>query len=575
MSLTLQDVMDLEVMSIAKVLTAKKSLNQRPVESISVIEIPVENFVRKNEFVLTTAIGCNHDIMFFRKFVQDVHESEASALAIATGRHVLEIPEEVIAFADELGFPLIEIPWEIRFSDITQAVFIKLSHSKRSALERSEQLQKKLLHLFLQGAGLSEACDAIQEITGLPVLITDKDGYIKGKSKDSNLLAEHWQQILQNQFRSEIRNPFQDEHEHLDESWITDLDDSIMKFTIQASNKIYGFFILSMPQTMSQESFYTIGEEYLLEHAVTAAALWFQRENAIQETELRIKDDFVWSLAKGEINSWDTVLSRAKYLNYNVSRPYVCILGIPENLEIVYKKTKNAQISYDQWMHNMVRSMEEQLIHAGEAVCRQTMTTYHRDRFIIFLEVPLGQVNDTVKDYLDHVERKIQDLLPDIILSWGIGENHAGVRTFQESYNDARIALEIGTRQKGPGHRSTYANTGIYRALLSLANSPEMQELTLSSIGALIDYDQQRGLDLVNTLITYIRTQGNVSHTSRILSLHRQSLLYRLRKIESLTGRSLEDPDDLFLLDLSVKLWMTGMMNNNHTNEGQGQLVED
>ncbi|TMZ33174.1 hypothetical protein EMG21_34470, partial [Klebsiella pneumoniae] len=33
------------------------------------------------------------------------------------------------------------------------------------------------------------------------------------------------------------------------------------------------------------------------------------------------------------------------------------------------------------------------------------------------------------------------------------------------------------------------------------------------------------------------------------------SLLYRLRKIESLTNRSLVNADDLFLLNLSVKLW--------------------
>lgn len=65
-------------------------------------------------------------------------------------------------------------------------------------------------------------------------------------------------------------------------------------------------------------------------------------------------------------------------------------------------------------------------------------------------------------------------------------------------------------------------------------------------------------MDLIGTFIAYNQFHGNVSQTARSLNLHRQSLLYRLRKIESLTGLSLIDPDDLFLLDLSIKIWKIG-----------------
>nr|WP_281419503.1 helix-turn-helix domain-containing protein [Bacillus alkalicola] len=54
----------------------------------------------------------------------------------------------------------------------------------------------------------------------------------------------------------------------------------------------------------------------------------------------------------------------------------------------------------------------------------------------------------------------------------------------------------------------------------------------------------------------YNKYKGNVSQTARALNLHRQSLLHRLRNIESLTQLSLVDSDDLFLLELSVRLWM-------------------
>ncbi|WP_289136957.1 CdaR family transcriptional regulator [uncultured Brevibacillus sp.] len=164
------------------------------------------------------------------------------------------------------------------------------------------------------------------------------------------------------------------------------------------------------------------------------------------------------------------------------------------------------------------------------------------------------QVEHHVKQFLDRIESKLTQAVPGLVLSWGIGENHAGVKTFHESFIDVRNALDIGSRQKGPGHRSTYSSTSFYRALLTLANNPEIQEITYLTIGSLIKYEEQRGLNLLATLKAYIQNQGNVSQTSRALNLHRHTLLYRLKKIETLTNRSLVDTDDLFLLDLSLRL---------------------
>lgn len=82
-----------------------------------------------------------------------------------------------------------------------------------------------------------------------------------------------------------------------------------------------------------------------------------------------------------------------------------------------------------------------------------------------------------------------------------------------------------------------------------------MKDIILSTIQPLVEYDQQRQMDLIGTFSAYNHYQGNVSQTARALNLHRQSLLYRLRKIESLTGLSLVDPDDLFLLELCVRTY--------------------
>src|SRR5699024_1316335 len=116
--LTVADVVQLDVMEGAKVLAAKERLSQRRVDWVSVIEIPVENFIRKNELVLSSAIGSGHDPALFCQFTRDVIQSGASALAVATGHYLRRVPEEAIQLAEEAKMPLIEVPWERRFSDI-------------------------------------------------------------------------------------------------------------------------------------------------------------------------------------------------------------------------------------------------------------------------------------------------------------------------------------------------------------------------------------------------------------------------------------------------------------------------
>ena len=240
MPFTLKDVMNIPLFNQAKVLTANSSLQKRSVETVSVIEMPVEDFVRKNELVLTTAIGCGEDPLVFRKFVDDVLHSDAAALMVATGRHVSEIPDEVLKLAEEHLFPIIEVPWELRFADITQSVLSELNNWQRHSLQLSEELQKQLLHLFLNGGSLSDAAEVIYQKVGTPILILDREGSIKGKSQDTYELMELWNRNTQPVFTSP---------DQLKEvGWLRIWNDSLIQVKIQSANRILGYLLFFLPE---------------------------------------------------------------------------------------------------------------------------------------------------------------------------------------------------------------------------------------------------------------------------------------------------------------------------------------
>ena len=75
-----------------------------------------------------------------------------------------------------------------------------------------------------------------------------------------------------------------------------------------------------------------------------------------------------------------------------------------------------------------------------------------------------------------------------------------------------------------------------------------------SVLRALVSYDEDHGTDLVHTLRTYFRCNGNVIKAAERLFLHRNSLLYRLQRIEQLLEVDLKDSQDRLVLHLAVEL---------------------
>ncbi|MFD2683172.1 PucR family transcriptional regulator [Bacillus seohaeanensis] len=562
MVLTIGDVLKYEMMKNARIVTGKDFANERIIQWISVMEMPVENFVRKNEVVLTTAIGCNNDVEALKTFVQDIIDSEATALMIALGRHIFDIPTEVIDLAEKHDFMIIVIPWEIRFANIIEEVMKEINDIQHKERKKSEKVQQELLKLILKETNLNHISKFIQRHIGCSIIITDRSGSIQEKSCHTEMFVEKWNNyVLQGILPSRKQPTLLTRDPMFQKFQIVEIEDqTILQIPVlQVVGEAKGYIFVLLPSNTSMDSYLTEFRVNVLEHAATTIALWFSKKNAIEKTKMRLRSDFVQELAKGEFISYDQANARAKLLGYNLKLPYVCIVGFPENLEVLFQKRKQDYDSYEHWFESMLLYIEEEVFYAAKSLNRQVMLTYQEDQLLIFFEIPCKNENETTPHFLDLVERRLGNLLPEVIVSWGIGNYREGFKGFAESYQHAHLALTIGRRKKGTGSRMMYENTRVDRVLLNLAQNEDMKEIIMSTIEPLVHYDEQRNMDLIGTFIAYNQFHGNVSQTARSLNLHRQSLLYRLRKIESLTGLSLIDPDDLFLLDLSIKTWKLGV----------------
>lgn len=563
MELTVENVLHYEIMEKAKVMTAKESAKERIIKWISVMEMPVENFVRKNEVVLTTAIGYDRNVETLQSFVQDVIDSEASALMIATGRYIYDIPAEITELAEKQRFMIIELPWEVRFSSIVEEVMKDINDMHSKDRERSEKVQQELLKLILTDTDLLHISKFIQRHIGCPVIITDRTGSIQERNGHSQTLVGKWKNyVLEGVFPLGKEASLVSHDPMVQKFQLGKVDGKLILQlpVLQVLGDAQGYIYVMLPSDTAIDSYLTPYRVTILEHAATAIALWLSRKNAIEKTKINLRSDFVQELAKGNFISSEQAYARAKLLGYNLKLPFISIVGFPENLEELFQRREKDYDSFGQWLESMIHYIEEEIHYAAKSLNREVMVTYQGDQLLIFLELSAGSEKENAGGFMDLVERRLGSLLPEVIISWGIGGYRDGIKGLGESYQNANVALTIGRRKKGIGQRTLYENTRIDRVLLTLAQNDEMKDIILSTIGKLVQYDEQRNMDLIGTFSAFNRYNGNVSQTARAMNLHRQSLLYRLRKIETLTGLSLVDPEDLFLLELSVKTWRIGKL---------------
>src|SRR5699024_6503491 len=115
----------------------------------------------------------------------------------------------------------------------------------------------------------------------------------------------------------------------------------------------------------------------ILESLTAATALWISREDAIVQTELRLRNEFIWGLAKTpQVTSDENLHSRAKLFGYKLSVPYLCIVGYSENLETL-SHLASGKIDYN--VKNIMYYIEEEVRYAASVVGKEVAFTLDQD----------------------------------------------------------------------------------------------------------------------------------------------------------------------------------------------------
>lgn len=127
MPFSVGDALRLDVLHTCKVLTGPAGL-QNNIRWVNIIEILDDlRHIEAGEFLITTAYDLNmENEARQRELIDHFTKKGLAALAIQTGHYIQEIPPFFIELAAEHGIPVIEIPFETSFKELTRGLLGEL-----------------------------------------------------------------------------------------------------------------------------------------------------------------------------------------------------------------------------------------------------------------------------------------------------------------------------------------------------------------------------------------------------------------------------------------------------------------
>lgn len=485
----------------------------RQVRWVHVVDIPdVRSWVRKGQLLLTTGYAWPRDGQALRNLIKDLDAHGLAGVGMAVPQFFDKFPRVAVETADELNFPLLEVPWEIPFATITEVVSREILAEQATILEQSEAIHRSLTKAAVEPDSLEELVRQISETLNRATLFFDPEGRllarcaseVSGPIGEEKLESEELErQLLQ------ARSPVQIDRGG--SPWLIG--------PVRISQRLLGFIAV-----MKDGRRFTGLDLRAVEHAATIVALYFSHKQRLEIVQTRLHFGLVDSLIEGRWDDAPEAMERARLIGFDPEATYtVCVLllhkeSIPLDGEGAFMRREQVATK-----------------------CRNFLT---RGGGSDLITVSLNRVIALVPTDVDPHE--LWSLFDPEEVAIGVSEPRTGVQAIPYGFEQAVKALEWGSSfgfcryddlllpRVLQGDRSAFP-TFVARTLGPLQGEGRFRQ-TLSTLSALSrnDYSQTK--------------------TAEELFIHPNTLRYRIRRIEEFLAVDLSDPDTRFRIRLAIEI---------------------
>ena len=173
----------------------------------------------------------------------------------------------------------------------------------------------------------------------------------------------------------------------------------------------------------------------------------------------------------------------------------------------------------------------------------------------LIMTIPVSQTGEAalIETLFEEIKGEICHRMPKLITHIGLGGDYDSLEKLRISYREANFALRICDKNLHSAY-VLYRTTGVYKLFNKIHDFQVLKEFYNEMLDPLFQYDTKNNSEFAKTLETYFTEGKNVIAASEILYIHRNTLKYRLHRIEEILGYSLCDPEEEINLQIAFKI---------------------
>lgn len=279
---------------------------------------------------------------------------------------------------------------------------------------------------------------------------------------------------------------------------------------------------------------FTDNDFLLLKEAATAVKSKLLQLQARKNKKEERSQEFFWKLLTGHMQRRDEITDHLQLLQIKQASSFV--------------------LAVFQFQHEITREEEKQMMYLLQT-SQQVQVMLHTvdgERLVLLLSaVEHQEMSRFVEEFVCRLEKRFH--ISGIQPAFGnIYDNYAKI---EKAYKEALNVLTI--KKKFPIETAalhSYGDMGIYQLIDLLLENRKGTDHRNQALKKLHDYDQKHNSNLVETLDVFLNKDSNVNDAAKALTVHPNTLAYRLKRISEIGGIHFKDPNQKLMLYLDLKL---------------------
>jgi PucR family transcriptional regulator, purine catabolism regulatory protein len=477
------------------------------------------------ELLLTTGLQLEHPEQQ-RDYIARLNRHELAGLGFGTGFSHATVPEALCETAEDFGFPLFEVPYEVPFIAVTESAFSHLVNEHYAVLQRAISAHERLERIVLSERGLDGVAGALAALIGGPAVIFDAHGEPLARRGHRRELDDAAVAALAAELRERVRNGAR--RSYVPTGFENGPPPRALALPVPRAPGSDGDAAAAQAWLVAGKDAGPLTEfdRLTLHQAVTIVALELLRRRVADDTERRLAGDVLTGLVSGELAGAEL----ARRLE-----PF----GLSERVGVLVLAPARATRA----------AVEDALMAAVRDEAPGGLTAGTGRFSCALLPLPRGGDDAELFALAERVRARVSDAAGSP--QPGGAGRAVPVGELRRAFHEARCALEASelgapAANGGPGRPllATYRDLGSFQLLLSLQDDDALRLFCDSILSPIEDGEGAYGGELMRSLEAFIECNGQWERAAKQLYCHRHTLRYRIRRVEELTGRSLDSARD-------------------------------